>query len=331
MMNQNREESRRAFLETTVAGGVSLLGLKSPGVQAQEERQNQPKVARSQFDEVKDFIEAVGRITVLTGELDAQVGRGSAAQAERWKTVRRSLQDTVSGSEDRVVAALRGEFGPQTKRGSFAGVVGERREALREAEGDLEIIRRQLGGATTRSPIRPEREEKKEVPPAPRFSSPLIVIANPFEEILARQGVYDVLGKIAKEGLDKLLSQTWSEGGLFSQKRDWKWRLDTKRFTRPQDVEPERVYEMLRGSLVTLASVDGLVRAVDRQGAHRNDPEWQVAKSRVSERLAKAEGQLREGFEACLDRTTRADGMQRLKEATSRIGLSYSLVEAFLK
>jgi hypothetical protein len=44
-----------------------------------------------------------------------------------------------------------------------------------------------------------------------------------------------------------------------------------------------------------------------------------------------SEKQIREGYEACLNRASRQEGLQMLKESTSRIGLAYGVVESFLK
>jgi len=269
-------------------------------------------------------------VTLITRDLDERLGRAPASQQEKWKGLRSSISDTVSGAEDQAVALIRGAFAGQQKRGEdFSGRMAQRTAALREAQADLEIILKQAGSKLARA--LPSETKPPPAQPVPRPASPLIVIANPFEEVLARQGFYDTFASLAKQGLDSIMSKTGGEGGIFSAKRDWKWRLETKRFTRPQDVEAERAYEALRNGLVKLASIDALAKLVDAQPRRSSDPEWQAAKARVTERLVSSEQQIRAGFEACLNRGSRQEGLQALKESASRIGLAYSVVESFLK
>lgn len=320
---------RRAFLG---AGGAALAAIVLPPLSAQERASAQPTVARSEFDDVKDFVQALGRVTVITRDLDERIGRAPRSQQEKWKGLRNSIRETISGAEDQVVALIRSDFTGQAKRADdFSGQMGQRTAALREVQADLEIIMKQAGSKITRALPGEGRPNLDEPKPRPRPASPLIVIANPFEEVLARQGFYDTFANLAKQGIDSMMLKTGGDGGFFAAKRDWQWRLETKRFTRPQDVEAERAYEAMRNGLVKLAAIDALVKMADVQPGRARDPEWQAAKSRVHDRLVSSEQKIREGFEACLKRASRQEGLQMLKESTSRIGLAYGVVESFLK
>ena len=329
MSNHAPSISRRELIQSSLTTGATILAGSLPSLSAQERNAAQPALARSQFDDVKDFVEAFGRVTLLARELDARITAAPAAQQEKWRNLRTSIQDAVGGAENMVVSSLRSEFSKPAAGGGFSSRVQERTQALKEAEGDLEIILRQARGKLPQAQRMTEKPKIEAPKQALRPASPLIVIANPFEEVLYRNGTFDALGQLAKQGLDAFASKTWSPT-LFSMTHDWKWRLETKRLTRPQDVEAERAYDAVRNGLVTLASIDALAKRVDAQPKRAQDPEWHAAKNRMSERITTVEGQLRQGFEQCLSKPTRAAGLQKLREASTRIGLTYSLVESFL-
>ncbi len=332
MSNRNDPSpDRRQFFLQASSASLSLAALTLPPLAARERSGISAAVARSEFDDLKDFVQALGRVTLLARELETRISRAPEGQRKEWGASRVAVRDMVAGAEDAAVAALRRAFAAKERSpAEFAVQLRDRTQALTEAQQDLEIILKQAAAKLERAI--PKGALPKEAPQksGSRPTSPLIIIANPFEEILYRNGSFDMLASLAKQGLDAFASQAWGEGKL-SQRRDWKWRLETKRMTRPQDVEAERAYEAVRNGLVSLASIDALTRAVDAQPGRARDPQWREAKGRVSERVSSVEQQLREGFEESLERTTRVQGLQRLKEASSRIGLASSVVEAFLK
>ena len=205
---------RRAFLGAVSA---SLVGIALPPISAQERASAQPAVARSAFDDVKDFVQALGQVTVITRDLDDRLGRAPASQQEKWKGLRSSIRETISGAEDQAVALIRSEFAGQAKRGEeFSVRMGQRTEALREAQADLEIIMKQAGSKLTKALPGEGKPKQEEPKPTLRPASPLIVIANPFEEVLARQGFYDTFANLAKQGLDAMMSKAGGESSIFS-------------------------------------------------------------------------------------------------------------------
>jgi hypothetical protein len=331
VIEQQARSNRRGFLEVAGLLAGALAAGQLPSLRAQEREGTQQERSRTQFDELKDFVQGMGRVTVQLRELDSKIQGASGEQRQRWSEITRSVKEVIEGAEEQVVAQLRKQFAAEGVGGEeFASNLRDRISALKDAEQDLSVIVKRAGqnlpapseDTAPRSPM-PAIAEK-------RGTSPLIVIANPFEDILARNGVYSLLGDLAKQGLDTFAAQTMKEGGI-SLKRDWKWRLETKRHTRPQDVEAERVYETVRNGLVTLASIDALVKRVDSQPARAQDNEWQLAKRTAQTRITDVETKLREGFEAALTRSGRARGMQTMSEASARVGLTYRLVEAFLE
>jgi hypothetical protein len=329
-IEQEGRGDRRGFLAVAGALVGAFAAGKLPSLSAQEQG-IRPERERSQFDDLKDFVQTMGRVTVELRELDSKTQGATGEQRQRWGEIARSVKEVIGGAEDQVVAQLRKQYAAEGAGGEdFAKQLRERISALREAEEDLSIIVKRAAQS-----LPPGSENTAQRAPSPattekRSSSPLIVIANPFEDILARNGVYSLLGDLAKQGLDTFAAQTMKEGGI-SLKKDWKWRLETKRHTRPQDVEAERAYEVVRNGLVTLASIDALVKRVDSQPARAQDSEWQLAKKTAQARIADVETKLREGFESSLTRSGRANGMQIMNEASTRIGLTYRLVEAFLE
>ncbi len=323
--------NRRGFLEVAGVLAGALATGHLPSLSAQEQAGTRLERERSQFDELKDFVQAMGRVTVQIRELDSKIQGVSGEQRQRWNEIARSVKEVIEGAEEQVVVQLRKEFAAVGTAGEeFASKLRDRISALKDAEQDISVIVKRAGqslpapseDAAPRSPT-PATAEK-------RAASPLIVIANPFEDILARNGVYSLRGDLAKQGLDTFAAQTMKEGRI-SLKREWKWRLETKRHTRPQDVEAERAYETVRNGLVTLASIDALVKRVDSQPARAQDNEWQLAKRTAETRITDVETKLREGFEAALTCSGRARGMQTMSEASARVGLTYRLVEAFLE
>lgn len=245
-----------------------------PSLSAQEREGATPRRERSQFDELKDFAQTMGRVTVQLRELDSKIQGVSGEQRQRWNDIARSVKEVVEGAEEQVVVELRKQFASEGVGGEeFASKLRDRISALTDAEQDLSVIIKRAGqslpaaseGTTPHFPS-PAVTEKRAV-------SSLIVIANPFEDILARKGVYPLLGDLAKQGLDTFAAQTMKEDGM-SLKKNWKWRLETKRHTRPQDVQAERAYETVRNGLVTLASVDALVKRVDSQPIRVRDNDW---------------------------------------------------------